>query len=569
MNQNLTPSLIKDINPGSESSNPDFLGVVNGNLVFATSNTRSLNTKLWKTDGSEAGTVVIEDFGINSFPPTNVVKINDLIYFLEVSGFSNQSLYRSNGTESGTFPIVNVSLRAPAGISNLTGVGDTLFYTAFDSSDMFQPKLFKIDNNSNQSVRVEQDIRFDAANRGELIAVNNTLFFSANTNAVQESSDIELFKSDGTDTGTVLVKDINPTDSSTPDFLANVNGTLFFSADDGTNGRELWKSDGTNSGTVLIKDINPGSASSISRTPFTAPTSNSGNKFADVSGTFYFVANDGTNGNELWKSDGTESGTSLVKDIIRGSGSSNPDNFTNVNGTLFFTVNDGRKGTELWKSDGTESGTTLVKDINPVSSSSNPENLTVIDSVLYFTADDGSNGVELWKSDGTAKGTVLVSDINPGSASSNPNDLTVLNGEIFFSADDGVNGRELWGLTEADTNRDLILGESSNDVLLGSDRDNIIDGLTGDDTLTGGGGKDKFVLSDDFGSDVITDFTLGEDEIINATDNIVLTVASVGDAVNVAFSNTGDVLQVNLNGNNQGELENYLLNIDSNQNLPL
>ncbi|MGB3639544.1 MAG: hypothetical protein WBA39_18510, partial [Rivularia sp. (in: cyanobacteria)] len=102
----------------------------------------------------------------------------------------------------------------------------------------------------------------------------------------------------------------------------------------------------------------------------------------------------------------------------------------------------------------------------------------------------------------------------------------------------------------------------------GNEQDNIIDGLKGDDTLTGGAGKDKFVLSSEFGNDVITDFTLGEDEIINATDKIVLTVGSFGDAIKVAFSNTGDLLQVNLNCNEQGELENYLLNIGSNQALP-
>ena len=41
--------------------------------------------------------------------------------------------------------------------------------------------------------------------------------------------------------------------------FANVNGTLYFSATDGAHGYELWKSDGTASGTVLLKDINPGS----------------------------------------------------------------------------------------------------------------------------------------------------------------------------------------------------------------------------------------------------------------------------------------------------------------------
>src|SRR5437764_7940896 len=58
---------------------------------------------------------------------------------------------------------------------------------------------------------------------------------------------------------TNLVKVINPTGTSFSGPLVNVNGTLFFSADDGVHGQELWKSDGTAAGTVLVSDINPGS----------------------------------------------------------------------------------------------------------------------------------------------------------------------------------------------------------------------------------------------------------------------------------------------------------------------
>ncbi len=45
---------------------------------------------------------------------------------------------------------------------------------------------------------------------------------------------------------TTIVKNIqNGSGGSDPDSLVNVNGKLFFSADNGTHGKELWSSDGT------------------------------------------------------------------------------------------------------------------------------------------------------------------------------------------------------------------------------------------------------------------------------------------------------------------------------------
>ncbi|MBA4192304.1 MAG: hypothetical protein C0467_30405, partial [Planctomycetaceae bacterium] len=119
-----------------------------------------------------------------------------------------------------------------------------------------------------------------------------------------------------------------------PTNLTNVNGTLFFSASDVTNGRELWRSDGTAAGTVLVTDVN---------TSGNADPTN----LTNVNGTLFFRAN-GANGQELWSSDGTAAGTVLVTDIRPGGGSAIPDDLTNVNGTLFFSANDGANGRELW-----------------------------------------------------------------------------------------------------------------------------------------------------------------------------------------------------------------------------
>ena len=119
--------------------------------------------------------------------------------------------------------------------------------------------------------------------------------------------------------------------------LINVNGTLFFKADDGINGPELWKSDGTRDATVIVKDIRIGAG--LGSFP---------ESLANANGTLLFAADDGVTGTELWRSDGTEAGTVLVKDIYVGNDDSEPRNFTNVNGTIFFSADDGATGTELW-----------------------------------------------------------------------------------------------------------------------------------------------------------------------------------------------------------------------------
>jgi ELWxxDGT repeat protein len=208
---------------------------------------------------------------------------------------------------------------------------------------------------------------------------------------------------------------------------------LFFSAFGGTNtGIELWKSEGQEPDTVLVKDINPG------------PTNSSPQNLVNVNGTLFFTANTPGIGAELWKSDGTSNNTVLVKDIFPGPASSLASNLVNVSGTLFFSANNSANGSELWKSDGTDAGTVLVKDIRPGGFSSTPQNLANINGTLIFSADDGALGRELWRSDGTADGTFMIQNIRNSDGNSNPTNLVNLNGILIFAADDGTNGVELW-----------------------------------------------------------------------------------------------------------------------------
>lgn len=289
-------------------------------------------------------------------------------------------------------------------------------------------------------------------------------------------------------TGATMVLDINkvpdPGDaaktlSSDPQLLTTAAGKVFFTADDGVNGRELWRSDGVagdpSAGTGLVKEFNVGPGSSnvanltaglgtINTVVFFTVNSDGANGSelwrsagalggADTSMVFdpgaagspaELKAIGGTInqvfftvGNELWKSGGTSATTFLVKAF-----SSPPTNLVATANAVYFLADDGSgSGVELWKTDGTT--TAIVKDIRPGPADSAPQNLFAIGGVLYFSADDGTNGRELWRTDATA-GAVLIKDINPGPASSNPVPRGPLNDTLFFTADDGTNGAELW-----------------------------------------------------------------------------------------------------------------------------
>jgi ELWxxDGT repeat protein len=213
------------------------------------------------------------------------------------------------------------------------------------------------------------------------------------------------------------------------------NLALFF-ANDGVNGLELWATDGTTSGTRLVKDIASGANSS---SPYSLTSLDNGKALIN--------ATDGVNGNELWITDGTTQGTILVKDIYSGANGSYPFSFTSLgNGNALFSANDGVNGNELWITDGTAQGTNLVKDINAGSIGSLPDGfMSLGNGKAVFSARSLGNDAELWITDGTAQGTSLVKDILSGSNGSFPSNFTFLgNGKALFTANDGVTGNELW-----------------------------------------------------------------------------------------------------------------------------
>ena len=187
--------------------------------------------------------------------------------------------------------------------------------------------------------------------------------------------------SDGTPEGTeLLLEEIT-------NQKVGVDNTLYFTIDLLGAGRELWTSDGTPEGTQLLIDIFP------ERIVNGSPRNDGSNpeNLTDVDGTLFFTANDGVNGRELWTSDGTAEGTRLVADITEGEGSSELSNFIAIDDTLYFLKRVGFRNNELWQSDGTAEGTFRVEpeeiDLGTSTTPSyqRPVELIELEGELYFT----------------------------------------------------------------------------------------------------------------------------------------------------------------------------------------
>jgi ELWxxDGT repeat protein len=246
----------------------------------------------------------------------------------------------------------------------------------------------------------------------------------------------ELWVTDGTAENTKMVKNIAETWlDSNPIILGYLNSKAIFTASDNyldvdgetaldNHGNELWISDGSESGTTLLKDICPGTCSAI----FNSSTT------MQIGSLLYFVADDGVHGYELWSTDGTTSGTKMIKDINL-SGSTTFENFFNFNNKLAFIADDGIHGKEIWLSDSTEIGTSMLKEIT-VGSTTDPEiyGFFPFKNNLVFMAKDAVHGRELWISDGTSAGTNFLYDVNPGVADSILNSVVEIGNKFYFLA---------------------------------------------------------------------------------------------------------------------------------------
>lgn len=437
-------TLFDDIEPGGGSSSPNnFVGL--GSEIYYTASTGAKGTELYKSTGAPLSGALVKDIagGPASSSPSSLRVLGSIVLFVADNGTSGQELWRSNGTDAGTFLIKEIGpTAADAGFYPGSGgaalVGGTLFFRATDSTGA---ELWRSDGTPSGTYRLK-DINGGSGSSypSGLTPFGSKLLFGA----VDPTAGLEPFTSDGTTGGTSIVKDIYPASyglqtNGNKTFGVLQNGIALFTASDPGGEYRLYKTDGTSPNTVLLKDIFPGDRAFP--TEFTT--------FGDL---VFFVASDATTGRELWKSNGTPTGTDRVKDInaqvVNGVNlGSTPQNLTVAGGKLFFVANDGLNGQQLWVNDGTSTGTTMPRLINPAGSALPgflQNRLVAVGSSVYFAATNNVNGVELWRSDGTAAGTVQVKDINPGAGGSNPSNLTAVGGSLYFVASNGVSGREIW-----------------------------------------------------------------------------------------------------------------------------
>ena len=396
-------TLVSDINQ-SGSSSPTDLTVLGNKIVFAAF-TDDIGYELFVTDGTTAGTQELKNINqSDDSSPREFVTMGGKAYFTADNGLG-RALWVTDGTRDGTQAVSGVMDY----IEGVVATNDKVFFLADDGSSGFE---LWVTNGTNAPTLIDISAGLGSVNPAELTATDGYVVFRANNGTSGE----EIWKSDGTLGGTTMIRDINTvsngnsgTDGSYPFGMTAMGSRVIFGASDGS-GSEPWITDGTSGGTQKIKDINSTGNSISERYGYWGSVSSTAFTVTASSSRAFFTAREDEHGEELWVTDGTEAGTHLVKDIVSGFEGINSIELVAVGEEVFFAPSDfsvssqysSQFGYELWTSDGTESGTYMVRNIAPDSSSSYPTGLTAFGDRLLFVADAyNGRGNQLFITDGS------------------------------------------------------------------------------------------------------------------------------------------------------------------------
>jgi ELWxxDGT repeat protein len=373
-------------------------------------------------------------------------EVNGKAYYIFYDYSSNNyGLFVSDGTENGTYKVTPESLSIEE--SNLIVGGNKIFFFGTDSNGK-EPWVY---NTETQTASMIKDI--EPSSLSSAIAGNGKFFSADESKAFfwgnDESTGYELWVTDGTESGTHLVKDFNVGSGNTvigvseSAYGTNIkDGKLYFFAHSDGYGIEPWVTDGTEEGTFMLKDVDTGSFNSSSSTKLQL--------FYEYNNEMYFVASQFNSYEDaLYKTDGTTAGTTLIKNT----GDTMITNFFKKDGVLYFFSNNSGL-IKIWTSDGTEEGTQVVSTFPNTFSATGINSIqpVEINGTLYVKLRHDDIGVELFKLDNSFN-PVLVKDVAEGSTSglstiSSYDDVLTLqnyNDKIWFLARiNDTSTRQIW-----------------------------------------------------------------------------------------------------------------------------
>jgi ELWxxDGT repeat protein len=307
--QTLVWGQVKDIWKGIENGIGEEIISLGNKILFQGNDNSGKGEELWISDGSESGTFLLKDInlGKESSSPRNFRKYTNVITF-EANDGSGYKLFRSDGTEKGTYKIWDRGYFSYTSSLPIEVFSDANIYWLTDDSKGRAMLIKKDLNGSEDKIILDNNNAPDLVIGGESALYEDEQYIVSlggkwlyNTHRYL-SSTYNIYVSDGTKEGTQKI--LSSSKEVTFIKAKTSSGTLaFFAFNDGTNGYEIWKTDGTISGTKKVKNIN---LSKYSPTPVLVGKS--------VENGIVFKAQQGSN-TELWFSDGTETGTKLIKNF--------------------------------------------------------------------------------------------------------------------------------------------------------------------------------------------------------------------------------------------------------------
>ena len=422
--------LVKDINTDNGycwwcNPHPDSLQPLNGKVIFRAG--QNNDREVWVSDGTSAGTFQLADINTNGNSDADqFATLGDRVYFRARGTHGRHQLWSTDGTVAGTALVndFNPNGNIEFNTSESRGIGGLAVLRVYDYGQ-YGWQWYK-STGTPASTALLDPYPTDNHWADGVTFVGSRVFFSA----PDLSNDRELYTIDQTGQ-TSRIANFHPSGSAEPWHLVNLDGLLYFTQEDGLNGREMWVSDGTLAGTTLVSDVNR----------IASGTTTEQIRRAGTRAVYRFH-------NGEWELGVADPVTGATRIDLRAGGESNPVELTTVGSKVVFSADNGSER-QLYVSDGTVAGTQVLLDIN-ASGNDSVSDIVGLDGRVFFRANDGTNGTELWVTDGTVAGTRRLTDINTG-GDSNPTALYAYGNKIVISATDGSTGREMYISTDGST----------------------------------------------------------------------------------------------------------------------